>query len=217
GLELAGPAASDIRTTVTELRGDGARARLALAEHGLGVAHAGADPLRPPRRVNPRPRYRAMEEHFAATGRGEPGAVMMNSTAAMQVNLEAGPGRGWAGRVARGHRVPPPMGAGSARPARLPGRESGGAAGLPRAGGRPAAPACRTVPGCVAPDGAPDADPHPASAWARCALRAPVAFVTTECGDTAAVRSAVPFERWASGEVRLGGRVPTAADLDTHL
>ena len=47
----------------------------------------GADPLRPSRRVNPRPRYRAMEQHFAATGRAAPGAVMMNSTAAIQVNL----------------------------------------------------------------------------------------------------------------------------------
>src|SRR5258708_7592547 len=108
-LELSGPPASDIVTTVTELRRDGQRARLALAELGLGVAHAGADPLRPPRRVNPRPRYRAMEAHFAATGRAEPGAVLMNSTAAMQVNLEAGPERGWAeGGARRGRPFTPP-------------------------------------------------------------------------------------------------------------
>ena len=74
------------------------RARRAAApgwrwpSYGLGLAHAGADPLRPSRRVNPRPRYRAMEQHFAATGRAAPGAVMMNSTAALQVNLQAGPG-----------------------------------------------------------------------------------------------------------------------------
>src|SRR5258708_26701896 len=102
-------------TTVTELRRDGQRARLALAELGLGVAHAGADPLRPPRRVNPRPRYRAMEAHFAATGRAEPGAVMMNSTAAMQVNLEAGPERGWPEPVARAHRLAPAAAAVRAR------------------------------------------------------------------------------------------------------
>ncbi len=32
-----------------------------------------------------------------------------------------------------------------------------------------------------------------------------------------AVRTPVPFEQWASGAVRLGGRTPTTADLDTHL
>src|SRR5262249_54234957 len=159
---------------------------------------------------------RAMEEHFAATGRGEPGAVMMNSTAAMQVNLEAGPERGWPERVARAHRLGPTMGAISASSPWLPRRGTRGRAARPRAWGRLDARAGGPVPGCVAPDGASDADLDPASAWARYALRAPVAFVTTECGDTAAVRSAVPFERWASGEVRLGGRVPTAADLDTH-
>jgi len=216
-LELSGPPASDILTTVTELRDDGARARLALAELGLGVAHAGADPLRPPRRVNPRPRYRAMEQHFAATGRGEPGAVMMNSTAAMQVNLEAGPERGWPERVARAHRLGPTMVAISASSPWLHGRDTGWRSARQRTWGRLDQRACGPVPGCVAPDVAGDADLDPASAWASYALRAPVAFVRGHCGDMTAVRASVPFERWASGEVRLGGRAPTAADLDTHL
>jgi glutamate--cysteine ligase len=216
-LELSGPPASDIVTTVTELRDDEARARLALADLGLGVAHAGADPLRPPRRVNPRPRYRAMEEHFAATGRAEPGAVMMNSTAAMQVNLEAGPERGWPARVARAHRLGPTMVAISASSPWLHGRDTGWRSARQRTWGRLDARACGPVPGCVAPDAASDAGLDPASAWASYALRAPVAFVRTDCGDVAAVRASVPFERWASGEVRLGGRAPTAADLDTHL
>lgn len=216
-LELSGPPASDIVTTVTELQDDGARARLALAELGLGVAHAGADPLRPPRRVNPRPRYRAMEEHFAATGRADPGAVMMNSTAAMQVNLEAGPESGWPARVARAHRLGPTMVAISASSPWLHGRDTGWRSARQRTWGRLDARACGPVPGCVAPEAASDAGLDPASAWARYALRAPVAFVRTDCGDVAAVRASVPFERWASGEVRLGGRAPTAADLDTHL
>ena len=216
-LELSGPPASDIVTTVTELRDDGARARLALAELGLGVAHAGADPLRPPRRVNPRPRYRAMEEHFAATGRAEPGAVMMNSTAAMQVNLEAGPESGWPARVARAHRLGPTMVAISASSPWLHGRDTGWRSARQRTWGRLDARACGPVPDCVGLDAASDAGLDPASAWARYALRAPVAFVRMDCGDLAAVRASVPFERWASGEVRLGGRAPTAADLDTHL
>jgi glutamate--cysteine ligase len=216
-LELSGPPARDIVTTVTELREDGARARLALADLGLGVAHAGADPLRPSRRVNPRPRYRAMEEHFAATGRAEPGAVMMNSTAAMQVNLEAGPERGWPERVARAHRLGPTLVAISASSPWLHGRDTGWKSARQRTWSRLDARACGPVPGCVTPDAASDAGLDPASAWARYALRAPVAFVRTGCGDVAAVPEPVPFERWASGEVRLGGRTPTAADLDTHL
>jgi glutamate--cysteine ligase len=216
-LELSGPPASDVAATVTELAGDGQRARLALAELGLGVAHAGADPLRPPRRVNPRPRYRAMEAHFAATGRAGPGAVMMNSTAAMQVNLEAGPERGWGERVARAYRLGPTMVAISASSPWLHGRDTGWKSARQRAWGRLDARACGPVPGCVAPDAASDAGLDPASAWARYALRAPVAFVRTDGGGMTAVPASVPFGRWASGQVRLGGRVPTAADLDTHL
>src|SRR5258708_30903944 len=153
-------------TTVTELRRDGQRARRARAELGLGAAHAGADPLRPPRRVNPRPRYRAMEAHFAATGRAEPGAVMMNSTAAMQVNLEAGPERGWPERVARAHRLGPTLVAISAGSPRLRGRDTGGKSARQRTGGRLDARACGPVPGSVAPGAASHADLHPPAASA---------------------------------------------------
>jgi glutamate--cysteine ligase len=216
-LELSGPPASDILTTVTELCHDGQRAQQALAEFHLGTAPAGADPLRPPRRVNPRPRYRAMEEHYAATGRAESAVVMMNSTAAMQVNLEAGPENGWPERVARAHRLGPTLVAISASSPWLCGRDTGWKSARQRAWAGFDARACGPVPGCVAPDSAADADLDPASAWARYALRAPVAFVRTSGDDVAAVRTPVPFEQWASGQVRLGGRPPTAADLDVHL
>jgi len=217
-LELSGPPASGILTTVTELQDDGERARLALAELRLGVVHAGADPLRPPRRVNPRPRYRAMEEHFAATGRAEPGAVMMNSTAALQVNLEAGPESDWPERVARAHRLGPTLIAISASSPWLHGRDTGWKSARQRAWNGLDARACGPVPGCVAPEAADDAALDPASAWARYALRAPVAFVRTgDDHEVTAVRTPVPFERWASGEIRLAGRAPTAADLDIHL
>jgi glutamate--cysteine ligase len=216
-LELSGPPSSDIVSTVSELRLDGQRTRLALADLRLGIAHAGADPLRPSQRVNPRPRYRAMEEHYAATGRGEPGAVMMNSTAALQVNLEAGPEREWPERVARAHRLGPTMVAISASSPWLHGRDTGWKSARQRAWTGLDARACGPVPDCVAPDTDADDSLDPASAWARYALRAPVAFVRTEGDDVTAVCGTVPFERWASGEVRLGGRTPTTADLDTHL
>jgi glutamate--cysteine ligase len=142
---------------------------------------------------------------------------MMNSTAAMQVNLEAGPECGWPERVARAHRLGPTLVAISASSPWLDGRDTGWKSARQQTWGRLDARACGPVPGCVAPDAGSDAGLDPASAWARYALRAPVAFVRTDRGDMAAVRASVPFERWASGEVRLGGRIPTAADLDTHL
>jgi glutamate--cysteine ligase len=42
-------------------------------------------------------------------------------------------------------------------------------------------------------------------------------LVRTRADDVAAVGRSVPFEQWAAGTVRLGGRLPTAADLDLHL
>jgi len=219
--ELSGPPAPDIYAAVTELRLDAQRVRLALAELRLGLAHVGADPLRASRRVNPRPRYRAMEQHFGATGRAEPGAVMMNSTAAMQVNLQAGPARGWAERVARAHRLGPTLVAISASSPWLHGRDTGWKSARQRAWHGLDPRACGPVPGAFtaapATGAGLGADLDPASAWARYALAAPVTFVRTRDDDAVAVRSCVPFERWASGAVRLGSRPPTAADLDTHL
>jgi glutamate--cysteine ligase len=215
-LELSGSPEPDILGAVAHMRHDGVSARLALAELGLGLAHAGADPLRPPRRVNPRPRYRAMEQHFAATGRAGPGTVMMNSTAAMQVNLEAGPQTGWADRVARAHRLGPTMIAISACSPWLGGRDTGWKSARQRAWAGLDPRACGPVPGLGAPEPAGPA-PDPAAAWARYALRAPVVFVRNWVGEIAAVRTSVAFEQWASGAVRLGGRLPTPADLDAHL
>ena len=48
-----------IAAAVGRLRYESTGARLALAECRLGLAHAGADPARPSRRVNPRQRRQA--------------------------------------------------------------------------------------------------------------------------------------------------------------
>jgi glutamate--cysteine ligase len=215
--ELSGPPAPDIQTAITELRRDDCGARQALGELRLGVAPAGADPLRPSRRINPKPRYRAMEQHYAATGRAASAKVMMNSTAAMQVNLQAGPERGWPERVARAYRLGPTLVAISANSPWLCGRDTGWKSARQRAWAGFDARTCGPVPGCVAVEPGTDWGLDPASAWARYALHAPVTFVRTGGDDTAAVRTSVPFEQWASGEVRLDGRLPTAADLDVHL
>jgi len=216
-LELSGLPEPAIDTAIDQLRHDMTGTRLALAELGLGMAYSGADPLRPSRRVNPRPRYEAMEQHFAATGRAAQGAVMMNSTAAMQVNLQAGPRGEWGERVARAYRLGPTLLAISASSPWLHGRDTGWKSARQRAWSGLDPRSCGPVPGCVAPDAAAAGNLDPAAAWARYALAAPVAFVNARGDQTQAVRTPVPFERWASGAIRLGGRLPTAADLDVHL
>jgi glutamate--cysteine ligase len=216
-LELSGLPEPAIESAIDQLRHDMMGTRLALEELRLGMAYAGADPLRPSRRVNPRPRYEAMEQHFAATGRAAQGAVMMNSTAAMQVNLQAGPRGEWAERVARAYRLGPTLVAISASSPWLHGRDTGWKSARQRAWNGLDPRSCGPVPGCVAPDAAAAGNLDPASAWARYALAAPVAFVRAPRDQAQAVRTPVPFERWASGAIRLGGRLPTAADLDVHL
>ena len=78
-IELSGPPEAGVAPAVARLRYQGTGARLALADRRLGLAYAGADPARPSRRVNPRPRYRAMEQHFAATGRAPAGPISQSS------------------------------------------------------------------------------------------------------------------------------------------
>jgi len=206
-VELSGVPARDVAAAVAAMRYDEQRLRLVLAEHGLGLAHVGADPLRASRRINPGPRYRAMERHFICTGRAEAGATMMCSTAALQLNLQAGPPAGWARRVALAHQLGPTLSAIAANSRWLTGRDTGWASARQRAwsGLDP-----RTS-GAVAASG------DPAQDWVRYALDAPVLFATTADGDTMAVAKAVPFSAWVSGRVRLADRRPTLDDLRTHL
>jgi glutamate--cysteine ligase len=216
-VELSGPPETDITQAIAGLRYEGQGVRLALADHRLGLAYTGTDLVRPSRRINPRPRYRAMEQHYAATGRAAAGQVMMNSTAALQVNLQAGPRRGWPERVARAYRLGPTLLAISANSPWLHGHATGWKSARQRAWSGLDARACGPVPGCVAARPSADASLDPASAWARYAMRAPVAFVRTRGEEVLAVGGRVFFEQWASGAVRLADRAPTAADLDTHL
>jgi glutamate--cysteine ligase len=216
-VELSGPPAPDLVTAVQDLGYDAHDVRAALAEHGLGIAYVGADPVRPSRRINPRPRYRAMEQHFRATGRAGAGAVMMNSTAALQVNLQAGPRRQWPDRVALAHSIGPTMLAISANSPVLHGQFTGWKSARQRAWSGLDARACGPVPGCARPRTPAGSAPGPAEAWASYAMHAPVAFVRGTGDDVMAVGKPVSFEQWARGDIRLANRAPTAADLDTHL
>jgi glutamate--cysteine ligase len=206
-IELSGQPEPGVLPAVTAMRRDEQRLRLVLAEDDLGLAHLGADPLRPPFRVNPRPRYRAMERHFLGTGRMEPGRTMMCSTAALQVNLQAGPRTSWPDRVARAQRLGPTLVSIAACSRWVAGRDSGWASARQRAWSDldPGTSGPVTLTG------------DPASDWVRHAFAAPVIFIATDNSDVVCVARPVPFSAWLSGRVRLGDRLPTIADLAVHL
>lgn len=208
-VELSTPPAPDAVTAVAALRTDEATLRSALAEVGFGAAALGADPARRPGRVNPAGRYRAMEEHFTAVGCHEHGRSMMSATAALQVNLDAGPRTGHAERMRLLATLVPVLVALSATSPWLAGHASGWHSTRRRAWlgidpGRAGAVAV-AGPGC-----------DPADAWASYVLAAPVMLDRL---TMAPVRSRTPFAAWLEGSATdpVLARRPTTADLDYHL
>lgn len=84
-LELSAPPCP-LPDAITNLISDVDAVRLALGEVGLTLGGTGLDPLRPPRRQLRQPRYEAM----AAFLERPYGAMMMCSTASIQINLDFG-------------------------------------------------------------------------------------------------------------------------------
>ena len=221
-IELSGPPLPDVATAVAALRDDRAVLRRTLAGTGMGMAALGTDLGRQPVRVNPGPRYAAMEKHFAALGCAAPGRAMMTSTAALQVNLEAGPESGWEERVALAHRLGPVLVAVSACSPLLAGHETGWRSSRQRVWAHLDQARCGPVLGSG----------DPAHDWARYALAAPVMLVHDDGGnessahDTGTGGSATAEARpicervslgsWLDGSYDLGPR-PTVADVDYHL
>lgn len=208
-VELSGPPLPGPLAAIEAMAADRTVLRAAFARAGFGLVLLGADPLRPPGRVNPGARYRAMEAFFAASGTGAAGAAMMTSTASVQVNLDAGPREGWADRVRLAHALGPTMIAVAANSPLLSGEISGWQSARQRVWGQLDSARCGPVLGENGED--------PASDWARYALKAPVMLVNRPDSDAEPVSGWVPFADWADGRVKLGGRRPTAADLDYHL
>ncbi|OBG88423.1 ergothioneine biosynthesis glutamate--cysteine ligase EgtA [Mycobacterium sp. E802] len=206
-VELSGPPADGASAAVAALQADRTVLRATFARHGLGLVLLGADPVRPTQRVNPGPRYQAMEAFFAASGSAEAGAAMMTSTASVQVNLDAGPRDGWARRVRLAHALGPTMIAITANSPMLGGEFTGWKSSRQRVWGQLDSARCGPVLGADGDD--------PASDWARYALRAPVMLVNSP--DAVPVPNWVPFADWADGRAVLGGRRPTEADLEYHL
>jgi glutamate--cysteine ligase len=147
-----------------------------------------------------------MEEHFAAVGCAGAGLAMMTATAALQVNLEAGPAAGWRDRVALAHRLGPVLVAVSACSPMLSGHVTGWRSARQRVWGDLDQARCGPLLG----------GGDPAGEWAAYALSAPVMLVRDASGATP-VRGRASFADWITGEVELGGRRPTAEDLDYHL
>lgn len=206
-VELSGPPADGVAPAIDAMRRDQAVLQPAFAEAGLGLVFLGADPLRPPQRINPGARYRAMEQFFATSRSGEAGAAMMTSTASIQVNVDAGPREGWAARVRLAHALGPTMIAITANSPMLVGDFTGWVSSRQRVWGRMDSARCGPILGASGDD--------PGTDWARYALKAPVMLVHNP--DAEAVTQWVPFADWVDGRVLLGGRRPSLADLEYHL
>lgn len=211
-MELSTPPYDDTAAAVDALRRDETVLRTALATDRLGLACMGTDPARPAQRVNPGGRYASMEEHFTRLGTSVPGRAMMCSTAALQVNVQAGPGAGWASRLALVHLLGPVLVAASGCSPLLSGHASGWQSMRQQVWGELDQARCGPLLGGAEPTR------DWAEQWARYAMHAPVMLVRDPgTGSTRAVTSRVPFAAWVAGSVRLGGRPPRLEDLDYHL
>jgi glutamate--cysteine ligase len=206
-VELSGPPADGVMPAIDAMNRDQAVLRSAFADAGLGLVFLGADPLRPPKRINPGGRYRAMEQFFAASESGDAGAAMMTSTASIQVNLDAGPQEGWAARIRLAHALGPTMIAIAANSPMLGGEFTGWVSTRQRVWGQMDSARCGPILGVSGDD--------PGTDWARYALKAPVMLVRNP--EAVAVTHWVPFADWVDGRVLLGDRRPTIADLEYHL
>lgn len=206
-LELSTPPAAGVSGAIAALRADRAVLGAATSSVGLGLVPVGADPARTLRRLNPADRYAAMESHFDALGSGSSGRAMMSATAALQVNIDAGPASGWAARLGRLESLGPVLVALSACSPMLGGRSSGWASMRQQVWGGIDQARCGPL----------HAGADPAQAWASYALAAPVMLVRDpDNGIATPVTRRVPFSAWVAGTPAIARR-PTFVDLDYHL
>ena len=145
-----------------------------------------------------------MERYFEGARCAAPGRAMMTATAALQVNLDAGPPAGVHARFDLIRSVLPVLVALSASSAYLAGHSSGWHSMRQQAwsGIDPA----RTDPLATGP---------PGERWADYALAAPVMMVRDGTGLEPVTRR-VTFGEWLRNPVALG-RPATIDDLDYHL
>ena len=170
-----------------------------LARAGLCTGASATDAHRPARRLLNTPRYDAMADALTADGH-----VMMCSTAAVQVSVDAGRTGRVVARWAAVHAVGPVLIALFANSDRLAGCATGWASTRMRAWLR--MDPRRTAPVPVGDD--------PAADWARYALCAPVLVVRRDGRPWLRPPARVSFAEWIGGALDTP---PTYADLDYHL
>jgi glutamate--cysteine ligase len=203
-IELSTPPAADLTSSVAALQADREVLRAGLLDVGFGAAPLGADLARPVQRVNPGARYTAMEQHFDALGFAGSGNAMMSATAALQVNVDAGPASGWEDRLGLIRSLVPMLVAASSSSPYLGGETSGWHS--MRQGTWQGIDHGRSDP---VPEG------EPTTAWASYALSAPVMLVRE--GDTCQpMTERVSFTDWLEDTAPIERR-PTLGDLDYHL
>jgi glutamate--cysteine ligase len=202
-LELSSAACHGATACWRALAADVDHVRTALTQAGLVVLPTAADPLRTPHRQLHHPRYAAMEAYFAAVG-SPTGPVMMNSTAATQVNLDVGDSPAEAERRWRLlHDVGPAMVASFANSPVLAGRRSGWKST------RQWVWECLDPQRTAAPRGA-----DPWTGWADYALDARLMLRRGD-GDDWSLTPGPTFRDWVEGS--LDGPPPTEDDLAYHL
>lgn len=214
-VEVSSAPAAGLAECLSRLRADAEVLQQALAAAGLFTGDAACDAFRPALLTAHTPRYSAMRETFDAAG--PDGAAMMCSTAALQVNLDAGDRgtgpRSAALRWAALHRLGPVLVAIFANSPLLAGRVSGWAS-TRQAVWRGIDPS-RTRPCSI--DGLLDTDPG--ACYASYALDASLLVLPSEGLDWRPPSPAPTFRQWLRAGPGGGciGRAATARDLDYHL
>ncbi|MEV7008821.1 ergothioneine biosynthesis glutamate--cysteine ligase EgtA [Streptosporangium sp. NPDC051022] len=194
-LELSGPAGS-LTEAIALLRTDVELTREALREAGLALAGVGLDPVRPARRQLRLPRYEAMAEFLDASY----GALMMCSTASIQVNLDLGekPSARWE----RAHLLGPVLVAAFANSSLRDGLPCGWMSGRQEVWEN--LDRTRTAPVPSTGD--------PADAWAEYLLDARLMLVREDSERYRPIRDGSTFRDWLASPTRP----PTMADLAYH-
>ncbi|HSV65531.1 MAG TPA: ergothioneine biosynthesis glutamate--cysteine ligase EgtA [Mycobacteriales bacterium] len=202
-LELSSRPHPSLAGCLAETAADLTALRAAAGDCGVRLTGLGVDPLRPPARQVFTPRYDAMERFFARTG--PHGEVMMCSTAAVQVCVEAAtPDDTAPARWSALHALGPVLVAAFANSPLREGRPTGWRSTRQ-------AVWARLDPGRSAH---PDVDvPDPAEAWARYTLAAEVLAVMAPDGHWEAPPG-LTLRGWLRGD---GPRPATRADVDYHL
>lgn len=209
-LELSAPAGPGPLACITAASADLALVRQALEGHGLSLSGYGLDPLRDPLRVRDHPRYSAMEAYFDRVGPW--GRMMMGTTAAVQLNLDAGSESGaidgYRARWQLAHRLGPVLVAAFANSPLWRGRRTGWRSTRQAVWER--LDPSRTRP----PQGVP-AQADPRDWWSRFALDAGLLCLRRTPPADWIAPSGHSFGSWLRGGITE--RPPTRTDLDDHL